>query len=83
MGFPGHRPVWIVRLILPSFHPYPAGRDFFLFRRFHVVVLPFVRASFAKPALDLSGRTLSLSGTVLETGRACFLLDGETESGQS
>ena len=38
---------------------------------------------FAKPALDLSGRTLSLSGTVLETGRACFLLDGETESGQS
>lgn len=33
---------------------------------------------FAKPALDLSGRTLSLSGTVLETGRACFLLDGET-----
>lgn len=31
---------------------------------------------FAKPALDLSGRTLSLSGTVLETGRACFLLDG-------
>lgn len=29
---------------------------------------------FAKPALDLSGRTLSLSGTVLETGRACFCL---------
>lgn len=48
MGFPGHRPVWIVRLILPSFHPYPAGRDFFLFRRFHVVVLPFVRASFCQ-----------------------------------
>ena len=29
---------------------------------------------FAKPALDLSGRTLSLSGTVLETGHASFLL---------
>ena len=38
---------------------------------------------FAKPALDLSGRTLSLSGTVLETGHASFLLDGETESGQA
>ena len=38
---------------------------------------------FAKPALDLSGRTLSSSGTVLETGRASFLLDGETESGQA
>ena len=38
---------------------------------------------FAKPALDLSGRTLSLSGTVLETGHTSFLLDGETESGQA
>lgn len=83
MGFPGHRPVWIVRLILPSFHPYPAGRDFFLFRRFHVVVLPFVRASFCQTRSGPVRSYALFVRTVLETGRACFLLDGETESGQS
>ena len=45
MDFSGHCPVWIVRLILPSFYPYSSGRDLFLFCRFHAAVLPFVRAS--------------------------------------
>lgn len=71
------------------------GLFFLLWGRTRPISLFFLSASFmllfclafgyfhAAPARSLAGQNATLSGTVLETGNASFLLDGETEKGQS
>ncbi|MDD3194030.1 MAG: ComEC/Rec2 family competence protein [Oscillospiraceae bacterium] len=49
---------------------------------FMLLFCVFFGQLYADPARVLDGQSTFLSGTVLETGRASFLLDGETENGR-